>query len=180
MCQPLMLGPVPTPARREATPEEARALAHPLRLRVLRELYDGPLTNSELAARLGRDKATLLHHVRVLADTGFVEALPARRGTRGSREIPYRTLAKSWSLEVDRVAGRAEVEDAMVAAFTEEYAEAARLAPTQISRLALRLSDAEHAELVDRLGAVLQDFAARPPTPGGTPWAAFLSVHRRP
>jgi DNA-binding transcriptional ArsR family regulator len=59
-----------------------------VRLRIIRELYDGPLTNNELAHQLGRGKATVLHHVRVLLNTGFVEALPPRPGPRGSRERP--------------------------------------------------------------------------------------------
>lgn len=81
-------GPASTTSRRPPTLEESRALAHPVRLRIIRELYDGPLTNNELAHQLGRGKATVLHHVRVLLNTGFVEALPPRPGPRGSRERP--------------------------------------------------------------------------------------------
>jgi len=154
-------------------------MANPLRLRIIRELFDGPLTNSELAVRLDRDKATLLHHVRTLAATGFIEALAARRGPRGAREIPYRSTGKSWTLDVEDAPERQAVEDAMVAAFVEEYAAAAGLERPETSRLALRLSAVQRDELVDRAGALLREFHARSDE-GGTPYAVFLSVHRRP
>ncbi|HMG62144.1 MAG TPA: winged helix-turn-helix domain-containing protein, partial [Streptosporangiaceae bacterium] len=84
--------------RRQATDEEARALASALRLRILRICLDEGRTNQEIAQILGRDPASILHHIRTLVRTGFLEALPERRGTRGAREIPYRATRKSWRL----------------------------------------------------------------------------------
>ena len=75
---------------------DARALASTLRLRILRLCLDEPLTNREIAARLDRNPATVLHHVRTLVDRGFLAAQPVRRGTRGSREVPYLATRKSW------------------------------------------------------------------------------------
>ena len=57
--------------RRPATDAEARALASGVRLRILRLCWDEPRTNKEIAARLDRNPATVLHHVRTLVDTGF-------------------------------------------------------------------------------------------------------------
>ena len=74
--------------RRPATIEEARALSNPLRLRILRLCLDRALTNKELAGRLGRDPGTILHHVRVLVETGFLAPTTERRGARGSTERP--------------------------------------------------------------------------------------------
>ena len=42
-----------------------------------------PLTNREIAERLDRNPATVLHHVRTLVDRGFLAREPTRRGTRG-------------------------------------------------------------------------------------------------
>ena len=89
-----------TSPRRPATDEEARVMASAIRLRILRLCLDGALTNKEIAARLGRDPATVLYHVRRLVDTGFLVAEPVRRGVRGSREVPYRATGKSWVLDV--------------------------------------------------------------------------------
>ena len=72
--------------KRRATDAEYRALASAVRLRILRLCRAEALTNKELAERLGRNPATVLHHVRTLVDTGFLAAEPVRRGTRGSRE----------------------------------------------------------------------------------------------
>src|SRR3954449_12893350 len=81
------------------TDAEPRALASELRLRIIRLAMDEALTNREIAERLGRNPATTLHHVRTLVDTGFLDAQPVRRGTRGAREIPYRATLLSWALE---------------------------------------------------------------------------------
>ena len=66
--------------RRDATAAKVRALAHPLRLRVIRALYDGPRSNQELAVALHEDPATVLYHVRTLVKTGFLAPAGSRRG----------------------------------------------------------------------------------------------------
>src|ERR671911_2807110 len=106
--------------RRPATAEEARALANPLRLRILRLCLDRALTNKELADRLGRDPGTILHHVRLLVATGFLAADADRRGPRGSTERPYRATGKSWTLDVGE-SGSGTI--AMIEAFRDEVAE---------------------------------------------------------
>src|SRR3954453_10366828 len=86
-------------ARREADEAEAKALASPLRLRILRAALHEPRTNQEIAAVLGRNPATVLHHVRTLVATGFLVEQPLRRGQRGSRERPYLASGKSFYLD---------------------------------------------------------------------------------
>lgn len=174
------------PARRSATEAEARALASPLRLRIIRETLDTPLTNSEISERVRRDKATVLHHVRVLVDNGFLVAGEPRRGARGSREIPYHSTGKSWRLSVDNVDAAYAVEDAMLAAFVEELRTADSVrkpaddeAKPSFTRLALRLTDADQEELLDRLESLLEEFRGRD-SPEGVGWAYFGAVYRRP
>src|SRR4051795_783858 len=104
--------------RRPATDAEARALASAVRLRILRLCLGEALTNKEIAARLGRNPATVLHHVRTLLDTGFLVAEPERRGTRGAREVPYRATGKSWLM--DGAGGAGPRRDPALAAFLEE------------------------------------------------------------
>jgi DNA-binding transcriptional ArsR family regulator len=70
--------------RRPATPEEAKALANPVRLRILRLCLDEALTNKQLAERLGRDPGTVLHHVRSLVATGFLVPDEVRQGEKGA------------------------------------------------------------------------------------------------
>jgi DNA-binding transcriptional ArsR family regulator len=159
--------------RRLATDEELRALASTLRLRILRVCLGEPRSNKEIAAALGKDPATTLHHVRRLVDTGFLEAQPVRRGNRGSREIPYQATKKSWTLESPGKSG------AMLETFLEEIA----LVPIEsvnMSRLGLRLSPAEKDEFDTRLQALLDDFANRPDTPDGAAWSVFYASHPDP
>jgi predicted transcriptional regulator len=74
--------------RRAATLEEARALAHPVRLRILRMCLDEARTNKDLASRLGLPAGSVLHHVRTLVATGFLLEGEHRRGPRGTTEKP--------------------------------------------------------------------------------------------
>ncbi|MFH8633076.1 helix-turn-helix domain-containing protein [Streptomyces lydicus] len=62
-----------------------RALAHPLRMRILDLLtLDGPDTATGLARRLGENTGTVSWHLRHLADHGFIEE-DTGRGTRRER-----------------------------------------------------------------------------------------------
>lgn len=60
---------------------EVRALAHPLRLRMLESLTDGPATASMLARELGESSGATSYHLRALAAAGLiVEELDRRKG----------------------------------------------------------------------------------------------------
>ncbi|GEL94573.1 ArsR/SmtB family transcription factor [Cellulomonas composti] len=151
---------------------DARALASTLRIRILRLCLDEALTNREIALRLGRNPATVLHHVRTLVDRGFLVAEPVRRGARGSREVPYRATRKSWSSPARP--GQARV---LVDAFLEEIGLLDDLDDSPMVRLGLRLDDAGYRELVDRLQEIFQEFADRPSDPTGVPRSLFFSLH---
>src|SRR3954447_23809670 len=132
--------------RRSATDAEARALASAVRLRILRLCLHEALTNKEIAARLGRNPATVLHHVRRLVRTGFLTADEERRGARGAREVPYRATGKSWRVEVvDEMQGRANTA-ALVEAFIDD-ARRVGAENVEAARLGLRLTPDEHEEL---------------------------------
>ena len=163
--------------KRKATDAEYRAIASAVRLRILRLCVSEALTNKELAERLGRHPATVLHHVRTLVDTGFLAPQPVRRGIRGSREVPYRATGKSWLMDVD---DRPPAErDAMLTAFLEEVAEVG-LAQLDSSRLGLRLSPADLEEFRQRLHSLLDEYARRPPDPTAPRWSLYLGMHPEP
>jgi DNA-binding transcriptional ArsR family regulator len=72
---------------------EVRALAHPLRLRMLEALSQGPATASMLARDLGESSGATSYHLRALAAAGIiVEDLERRKG----RE-------RWWKRDPDRV-----------------------------------------------------------------------------
>ena len=164
--------------RREATEAEAATLASAVRLRILRLTYDRPLTNKEIAARLRRDPATTLHHVRKLAQHGFLEALPARRGNRGAREIPYRATGLSWRL--DREDASDATQQAVTEAMLEAYlGEVADIPPGTLvqTRLVVQLDPAGQRELQDRLYALMEEYATREPDPDGERIALYLASY---
>lgn len=164
------------PPRRPATEEEARALASALRLRILRVTLDEALTNKEIAERLGRNPASILHHVRRLVDTGFLVPEEERRGRRGAREVPYRATGKSWTLDVadHDVAAASE---AAVGAFVDEVRHLDH-STTFTSRLVVRLGEDGLREFQGRIQAVLDEYGARSAEQEeGKRYAVFFTVY---
>jgi DNA-binding transcriptional ArsR family regulator len=159
--------------RRPATEAEAKALASALRMRILRVCLGEAHSNKEIAQILGKDPATILHHVRKLADTGFLAAQPARRGTRGSREIPYVATGKSWAVSTPMG------DSVLLDAFLEEVS----LVPPEkvgTARLGLRLSPERLAEFEQRLADLLDDFESQPDDTDGQAWSLFFALHPDP
>ncbi|GAA1027303.1 winged helix-turn-helix domain-containing protein [Virgisporangium ochraceum] len=162
------------PERRAATEAEAKALASSVRLRILRMCLDRELTNKEIAERLDANPATVLHHVRTLVDTGFLEARPPRRGKRGSREVPYLATGKSWAMDEHRST------PAMIEAFVDELRGVDLTQDALFTRLGLRLTPEQHRDLRDRLHEVIMHFAELPLAPEGRPYSVFVAVHEDP
>jgi DNA-binding transcriptional ArsR family regulator len=159
--------------RRLATDEEAKALASALRLRILRICLHDARTNKQIAAILGRDPASVLHHVRTLVRTGFLVAGEERRGTRGAREVPYRATGKSWRLSSP---GRGR---AILDTFLQEVA----LVPAEqldTSRLGLQLSPTDWDAFRDRVQLLFDEFSERPTDPTAPVWSVFLAMHPDP
>src|SRR5829696_8524276 len=90
--------PYPRP-RRPATVQEAKALAHSLRVRILRLCARHELTNKQLADRLDSSPGTVLYHVRLLVEAGLLQQAPVRTGESGALEKPYRSTRQSWWLD---------------------------------------------------------------------------------
>jgi predicted ArsR family transcriptional regulator len=147
---------------------------------------DLPLTNKQIAERLGSNPATILHHVRRLVATGFLAAQDERKGTRGAREVPYLATGKSWTLSVhDTPIGGAN--RAMVDAFLDELAhvdlDAMEHAPDEdpsgFSRLGVRLPYRDLQELSRRMTALLNEYAIRPADlADGVPFSVFVAFYR--
>ena len=171
---------VSTKQRRAATSAEAKAMAHPLRLRILRLCLDEARTNKELADHLDMAPATVLHHVRTLVDTGFLAPAEVRTGATGALEKPYLATRKSWDLDTTGMPEDDTLSIAMVHAFRDEVLEGGPGALRNMARLGLRLNPASEEELRTRLWEVVEDFAARPPDEDGEPLALFVAMHRRP
>ncbi len=164
------------PHKRPATQAEARALSHPLRLRIIRLCLDQPLTNREIADRLGVEPATVLYHVRTLERNGFLVRQPERRGRRGAREVPYLSTRKSLTLDLGL---SSDVDVAVLDATRAELIEAGPAALLTMSRLAVRLPQELLEQFEARIVELVKDFHDAD-EPAGDPVALTVLMHRRP
>jgi DNA-binding transcriptional ArsR family regulator len=152
--------------RRRATILQAKAAAHPLRLRILRLCGQQPITNKQLADRLQSQPGTTLYHVRLLVEAGLLEPAPIRTGTSGALEKPYRSTGQSWWLSAYGDTDDGEPYDdrdderslAPIEAFQAELREAGPGSVRTYARFMLHLSEAEVRELDRRLLEVLDEY----------------------
>ncbi|MEV6226283.1 winged helix-turn-helix domain-containing protein [Saccharopolyspora shandongensis] len=166
--------------RRRATPQDLRALTHPLSWRILRLCLERPQTNQQLAQRLGISPATLLRRVRALTETGFLAVDPPRQGEHGAWERPYRATGETWRLDLgtdaDHLAGQIDL--AIVDAHRAEIAENSPTASQHTRRAIVHLDAEARAELDQRIDALLDEFQNRS-TPDGTPVSILWNATER-
>ena len=143
-------------------------------MRILRLCLGVSLTNKEIAERLGRDPASVLYRVRRLVRTGFLVAEQERRGTRGAREVPYRSTGKSWTLSIGESEDPRIGASTLVEAFVQD---ASRVGFGNVdgTRLGLRLTPDEYDELARRMFELVEEFRLRRST--GAPWSLFIGLH---
>jgi DNA-binding transcriptional ArsR family regulator len=143
------------------TPEQFKALGHPMRHRLLLTLGQGEATISQLAATLGSNKGNVSHHLKVLATAGLVEATGTRT-VRGGTEQYYRRAFARLTFD-----GAAATE----AAFHAIAAEIATAEPGPFLVLrGLRLSPGH----VQQLTATLRDLAEQADDGGDHPRYGLL------
>jgi DNA-binding transcriptional ArsR family regulator len=152
-------------------PGALRALAHPARLTVVDELYQGfERTASELAELTGLSPSAMSYHLRALERWGVVERAEARED---GRERPWRAAGRSLSLVSDASPSGAAAKDVIAGGYlqqlrdefrrwslveereSEEWREAAGL-----RRSFLWLSAAEAEAFVAELHAVVDRYDA--------------------
>ncbi|HEY0216548.1 MAG TPA: helix-turn-helix domain-containing protein [Cellulomonas sp.] len=179
--------PDPTPGRpsNPATdPERIRALAHPLRLRLL-DLLDaeGDLTATDCARRTGESVASCSFHLHTLARHGFVLPAP-RRGRekpwrsvrqRDSRYDPaqpesLRAVSEMARLTVDREAERLHRWLGTAATEDDTWLLSANLQVSSFWATAEELR-----EVAEELGRLTSRFAGRSEDPALRPAGARLS-----
>lgn len=134
----------------------ARALSSPMRWRILRLCLHVPRTNKELADLLGVNPGSMLHHVRTLVATGYLEPQEERRGARNAVEIPYLATQLTWHSAL----GASQLDQIMVEVLQEET-RGVDPDDLRVWRVGLCLDDALRSELGERLDALLEEFRDR-------------------
>jgi DNA-binding transcriptional ArsR family regulator len=105
-------------------PGALRALAHPARLQVVDELYQGSeRTSSELAKITNLTPSAMSYHLRALERWGIVERGDARED---GRERPWRAAGKSLSWDSDMSVAAAAAQDVIAGGFLEQLRDAFR------------------------------------------------------
>lgn len=147
-----------------------RALAHPLRNRLLGHLrINGPATASQLGRVFGESSGSTSYHLRQLAEYGFVEEVGGQ-GTARERWWRARHRISSWQpAEVLAQEGGTAVEDELTRMMLDMrgrllaawQAQKPELGPewtgaASLNDYGLRLRPEQARDLADELGAVLQ------------------------
>jgi DNA-binding transcriptional ArsR family regulator len=174
-------------------PHVLRALAHPLRIRLLGLLrLDGPSTASRLGARVGESSGVTSYHLRQLEQYGFVAELPDE-GTRRERWWQAQHQLTNWEpdvlldqpggLEANAAMQRLQVEVMgrelrtwLTAEQPREWASVAGMSDD-----VLHLTPAQTRQLLDELSGVLEHWAAehRRPGDGTAPVNVFTAAFPR-
>ena len=104
--------------RRLDDPTAMRAMAHPVRIKLLEQLtYRGAMTATECAALVGESPSSCSFHLRILAKYGFIEE--AEGGT--GRQRPWRVVqvGNTWQTGPDAPVATRTAGEALAAVLRE-------------------------------------------------------------
>ncbi|WP_329493217.1 winged helix-turn-helix domain-containing protein [Kitasatospora herbaricolor] len=154
------------------SPEQFKALGHPLRHRMVNLLRQRPATLRQLAEALGMSKGTIGHHVRVLREAGLLRLAETRR-VRGGTEQYFALVSQGFRLHQDAAVGAEFLVNAALGEMLPG-------GPGQASHTVLRhlwLTDAEAHALKARLRAMADE--PHPSEPGrGEAYGLLVSLFR--
>ncbi len=193
LCIRTVLPVAPEPVLHVTDPQVLRALAHPLRGRLLGMLrVDGPSTSSRLAEQVGESSGVTSYHLRQLEKFGLVAELPDR-GTRRERWWQSQHLMTEWQPDelVDQPGGleateqmhrlQVELMGRQLRAWMGSSQPREWSGVSGLSDYVLHLTPAQTRALLDEVYAVLDRWAAghREPTQGSAVVNVFTAAFPR-
>jgi DNA-binding transcriptional ArsR family regulator len=179
------------------SPQQLRALAHPLRLRILGILRtEGPTTATALAQRLGLNTGATSYHLRQLAQHGFIADDEARGNGRDRwwRAV-HASTRTNW--EEDPDPAEKETLDAYLQSVVVIYAQMLQQAVEERSTLShewrnastlsdyrCRLNPEQARRLLEQVSDVIERFEEAeelpPDDPEGRPYSVVFAGFPRP
>jgi DNA-binding transcriptional ArsR family regulator len=150
------------------SPEQFKALGHPLRHRLMTVLQQRPATLAQLASALASTKGTIGYHVQVLLAAGLLR--PARtRTVRGGTEQYFERVGRRYRPVLPGIgAAKFMIEAALAEMVPGE--------PEQTMLTHVRLTRDEAHDLIARLAAIAHERPSE--QDGGEPYGLLLSVYR--
>ena len=146
-----------------------RALAHPLRLRLLEVFAEAPRTTKQVADLLGEPPTRLYHHVAALERAGLLRLTETRKN-RGTTEKWYEAIARTMGSSTppksggrtpkDQAAARRSVAMAVLEQSRQELLASMTRPdgqPPLVARLVMVAPNARIAELRQRITRLLAD-----------------------
>ncbi|MEU8080794.1 helix-turn-helix domain-containing protein [Catellatospora citrea] len=184
----MSLGDEPDPARSGRTVTgDLRALAHPIRLRILSLLTGAEMTAAEVARELGITHANASYHLRLLLNADSIEVAGEER-IRGGQAKRYRyDVNKAFTPPPDRAHPQPDDVQIVYAALAAELQRRAREIVTGPEAVGT-LTDAElwvdldeWKQIRDRVARAsehLHRIAQRPHSPGTVRVSASIALFR--
>jgi DNA-binding transcriptional ArsR family regulator len=131
--------------------DQVRALADPLRVRIVEAMRKGPRTTKQVADAFGEKPTRLYHHVDALERAGILRLVGTRRN-RGTLEKYYEPVARTFVIDRDLFApeqGAAAQEAAGVVkeAVTDMLRETAEEIGSGIAEMRIPLQDRSRVEM---------------------------------
>jgi DNA-binding transcriptional ArsR family regulator len=158
---------------RITTEQQFKAVADPVRSRILGIIQNQPATAKQIADRLGIAPGTIGHHLQVLEAAGLAQIV-ARRQVRGTVAKYYTRTARIFNFDMAReITGSAApaIELDILGRARDELAEAldttVKPGSCSVAFPHARLSPARARVYAERLEAMLDDLLYEPPDPNG-------------
>ncbi len=166
------------------TPQQMKALADPVRHRILGIIQSRPATAKQIADRLKIPPGTIGHHLQVLESAGLAQVV-ARRLVRGIVAKYYTRTARIFTYNFpDVVTGKVP---ALVRFLTDARDELAETlvdgVPEALVKTAFphaRLTAERYAYFERRLTDLVEEFIAEPATGEGTVFSLSVALFQSP
>lgn len=154
--------------------EQIRAMADPLRQRIVEALIEAPLTTKQVAQQLKEQPTKLYHHVELLEKAGIIK-LVETKPKRGTVEKYYRAVAQSFTVDRDLFASRTESDETaktllsivggmfettlaeMRESITAKLLRPGKKTPSRMTRNLIRTTPANIEKLNQKLAAIIDE-----------------------
>jgi DNA-binding transcriptional ArsR family regulator len=165
--------------------EQLRVLADPLRIRILEQLVQRPMTMSQLGDAFGGSTAKMHYHVRELEKFGFIK-LVEKREHGGFIEKYYRAVAKDVRVPPDLLlsAPMSELARTIQDYFENVSREVLRSITQQQEQACFTVTDVtlwatgeEFDNIQRQLQAIVAPYHERRDILGEQPWLAHFVAH---